>query len=400
MPNKRKAKKRRIYLDHAATTPIDSRVIRLVAQVMSDVYGNPASLHVEGRAAKKALEDARSSVARLLSARASEIVFTSGGTEANNLALLGIIESWITAHPGEKPHLITSTIEHSSILEVAKHLESRGVEVTYIKPTEDGLIDSRSVRDALRPNTVLVSIMYANNEIGTIQPIREIAKVIRRFRTDNNQSLPYFHTDAAQAAGYLSLDTTKLGVDFITIDGAKIYGPKGVGALYARRGEELSPQIIGGGQESGLRSGTENVALIAGFARSLELCESMKARETLRLTMLRDYFVKKILEIPGTSINGTVSERLPNNISVCIKGLDAEFAVYQLDERGIAVSSASTCMSLKEDSYSYVVEEIGRRECKSSSLRFSLGRRTSKSDINICIKALKEVLLIQRGALN
>lgn len=392
--------RKRIYLDYAATTPTDPKVVQVVSRVMRQVGGNPASLYEEGRTAKKTLEDERISIANSMRAHPDEIIFTSGGTESNNLAIFGSIESlWRPGvHAAWTPglHIVTTTIEHSSVLEPIRKLEREGLKVTYLKPNKEGLIEPKSVRDALQPNTALVSIMYANNEIGTIQPIKDIAKVIRHFCKEHNQSLPYFHTDAAQAAGYLSLDTLKLGVDLMTIDGGKIYGPKGVGLLFKKRGVNLLPLMVGGGQESGLRSGTENVALIAGLAKAFVLNERMKEREVVRITKLRDYFIKHLLELPGASLNGSVTERLPNNVSVCFKDLDAEFAVYRLDERGVAVSSASTCMNLKEDSYSYVVEEIGKSECRASSLRFSLGRSTTQKDISICLKALKEVLLMQK----
>ena len=383
-------KQRRIYLDYAGATPIDKEVLKVTSLVQKEFHGNPSSLHREGRDAKKIMEDARIKIAGLMSAHPDEIIFTSGGTEANKREREGGGEK------RRKKKRRKRKIEKGVVCEQIRKLEREGAEVTYLKPDNQGLIDPKSLRDALRPNTVLVSIIYANNEIGTIEPVKDIAKVVRHFRTEHKQSLPYFHTDAAQAACYLSLDTTKLGFDLITIDGGKIYGPKSTGILYKKRSVELLPQMLGGGQERGLRSGTENVSLVTGLAKALEINEKLKARESVRVGKLRDYFIKKLIEISGASINGTISERLPNNVSVCIKSLDAEFAVYQLDERGIAVSSASTCMNLKEDSYSYVVEEIGRSDCKSSSLRFSLGRSTSKSDIDICLRALKEVLLMQR----
>ena len=392
-------KQKRIYLDYGATTPLDSAVLKVIEQSFKNCYGNPASLHEEGRYAKKVLEDARASIAQALFAAPSEIIFTGGGTESNNLALLGLIESFKKTHPDVVPHVITTSIEHSSVLETLKKIEGSGAEVTYIKPTPDGLIDPKELREALRPTTLLISVMYANNEIGTILPLGDIAKVARHFRNEKksvyNIRAPYLHTDAAQALQYLDVNTAKLGFDLMSLDSGKIYGPKGVGALYIKRGTPVSAQSIGGGQETGLRSGTENVPLIVGFAKAVEINEKMKAKESVRVSNLRDYFIKKLLSIPGTTLNGGTKDRLPNNVSICLEGLDAEFAVYQLDKRGIAVSSASTCMSLKEDSYSYVVEEIGKGDCKASSLRFSLGRTTTKKDIDVCIKALLEILSVQ-----
>lgn len=388
---RKKVQKRRVYLDFAATTPIDPKVAAVLFKALK-TYGNPSSLHAEGREAKAVLESSRKTVANMLNARAEEIIFTAGGTEANNLALKGIVGT--SGVP--TPHVVTSTIEHSSVLEVCRELEKKGTEVTYVKPQANGVIDPKDIRDALKENTVLVSVMYANNEIGTIQPIKEIAKVIRSFRQTLSSkhsalSFPYFHTDACQAANYLSLDTISLGVDLMTLDAGKIYGPKGVGALYIKKGTQIETQVFGGGQESGLRSGTENVALIAAFALALQITEKIKVGESGRLIKLRDYFEKNLLLLEGATRNGG-GERLPNIISICFERLDAEFAVYQMDERGIALSSASTCMNNKEDSYSYVVEEIGKPECKSSSLRFSMGRTTTKKEIDVCLKALKEVL--------
>jgi len=396
---KQKRKTARIYLDYGATTPLDPVVLKVIDESFKNCFGNPASLHEEGRYAKKVLEDARASIAHVFFASPSEIIFTGGGTESNNLALLGLIESFKKTYPEVTPHVITTTIEHSSVLETLKKIESNGVEVTYLKPTADGLIDPKELREALRPTTLLISIMYANNEIGTILPLGDIAKVVRHFRNEKksvyNMRAPYLHTDAAQALQYLDVNTAKLGFDLMSLDSGKIYGPKGVGALYIRRGTPVSGQSIGGGQEAGLRSGTENVPLIAGFAKAIQINEKMKAKESVRISGIRDYFIKKLLLIPGTTLNGSAKDRIPNNVSVCIEGLDAEFAVFQLDKRGISVSSASTCMSLKEDSYSYVVEEIGKGNCRASSLRFSLGRGTTKKDIDTCLKALLEILSVQ-----
>ena len=300
----------------------------------------------------------------------------------------------------KKLHIIVSSIEHSSVLETAKKLEAQGVDVSYVKPDKDGIINPSDIRDELRDNTVLVSVMYANNEIGTIEPITEIAKVIRHYRNEKKniirEDAPFFHTDASQAANYLSLDILKLNVDMITIDSGKIYGPKGVGVLVIKRHVPILEQMIGGGQENSRRSGTENIVSIVGFVKAFEITQKTKEKESKRLVILRDYFIKKLLQIPNITINGSVLNRLPNNISVCIEDIDAEFAVYQLDERGVSCSSASTCMNLKEDSFSYVVREISEvKNCSTSSLRFSLGRTTTKKDIDFCLKSLKEVILKQ-----
>ncbi|MES2060176.1 MAG: cysteine desulfurase family protein [Patescibacteria group bacterium] len=386
---------KRIYLDYASATPLDPRVFVRMRSIESKVHANPDSLYKEGREAKKVLEEARKISAEILRARPSEIIFTSGATESNNLAILGVFSRIKNAH------IITSTIEHKSILEPIRHLESLGAGVTYIHPNADGVISPKDISKALRPETALVSIGYANSEIGTIQPIAEIAKEIRHFR-----KLPHvghvgvvFHTDATQAANYLSLDVQKLGVDLLTLNSPKVYGPAGIGALYIKKGTKINPITFGGGQESGMRSGRELPLLASGFAEALKIADKEREKESKRLTKLRDYFFKKILEIDTEiKINGDRENRLPNNVNICVKDLDAEFAVYQMDERGIACSSASTCTNLSEDSISYVVEEIKPAEnCAASSLRFSLGRYTTKSEIDVCLKSLKDVILKQQN---
>lgn len=409
----------RVYLDYASATPLDPQVLRAMHETLG-FFANPASLYEEGRKAKEISDKARKTVATVLRAVPSEIIFTSGGTEANNLAIFGAIDYFSKINPNTKPHIIVSTIEHSSVLEAVKKLkEEKGTEVSFIKPDKGGIINLKDIRSALKKNTALISVMYANNEIGTIEPIIEIAKVIRHFKKAKSlpdllrkskqasyklkaksfpASFPLFHTDAAQATNYLSLDVLKLGVDLMTLDASKFYGPKGMGVLFARKNIPLLPQIVGGGQENNLRSGTENLSSIIGFAKALQIAEKIKAKESKRQEVLRDYFVGKLSKLPGATINGSMQNRLPNNISVCINGLDAEFAVFQLDNRGIAASSASTCMNLKEDSYSYVVEELGKIGCSRSSLRFSLGRNTAKKDIDNCLKALKEVVFKQLGS--
>jgi cysteine desulfurase len=284
-----------------------------------------------------------------------------------------------------KPHIITTNIEHPGILEVCKYIEREGGEVSYIEVDENGLVYPEAITKALKPTTILVSVMLANNEIGTIQPIRDIARVIHEYKQKNNLELPYFHCDASQAANYLDLSFQKLGVDMMTLDASKIYGPKGIGLLAARRLVPLEPIIFGGGQEKGIRSGTENVPAIVGFAEALMIAQNQKEKESERLTALRDYFFDEVIKIsPNVSINGDRKKRLPNNVNICVEGLDAEFAVLKLDHEGIASSSASSCMNLSENSYSYVIEALekarknGQKMCRESSLRFSLGRGTTK----------------------
>lgn len=385
MPNTK-----RIYLDHAATTPEDKRVVEVVRKASAETYGNPSSLHQEGVLARKVLETGRKSIADILCVRRDEIVFTSGGTESNNIAIFGAVND------PQKAHIIVSRIEHPSVLECVRELERRGAAVTYVPVDSDGLVSPKSVEDALRENTVLVSIMYANNEIGTIQPIAEIAKVIRRFREAKSHSSsvichPLLHTDACQATNYLPMSVLKLGVDLMTFNASKIYGPKGVGALFVKQGVKLAPHIFGGGQERGLRSGTENVSAIAGFAEAMRVAEKMKEKESARLVKLRDFFIHEILtKIPDTVLNGSAAERLPNNVNISFLGMDAEEIVIGLDARGIAVSTGSACANIAgEGKVSHVVLALdGDRIRAMGSVRFTLGRGTKKGDIEHTVKTL------------
>lgn len=396
---KRNKSQHRIYLDYASATPMSHEVRESIKDCI-DCFANPGSLYSEGRVVSDMIRDARNTVAGVLGCKPSNVIFTSGATESNNLAIRGVLDAFFIEFPGEVPHIITSAIEHSAVLEVLKQLKPRDVQVTIIPVSESGVISTKDLRDALRPHTILVSLMYANNEIGTIQPIKEFSHAIRKYKNSHTSKyspeFPLFHTDASQAANYLDLNTQSLGVDMMSLDGGKIYGMKGTGCLFKSSFQRFSPQIVGGGQEFGLRAGTENVLAIRSFAEALSTTQSLRIKESKRLTLLREYFIDKLLQIPGTSLNGSREQRLPNNISVCIKGIDAEFVLYCLDENGVACSSASTCMNNKEDSYSYVVKAVRPNDsCEKSSLRFSLGRATTKRDINDCIRILTSVLKLQ-----
>lgn len=384
--------KNRIYLDFASTTPCDPKVLKAMLPYLGGSFANPASLYAEGVEMKKVVAKARKTVADTLFAHPEEIIFTGSGTESNNLAILGV-HAKLLEKGVKKPHYITSAIEHASVLEVFKHLEHNGASVTYILPGEDGIIDPRDLKKALTPSTALVSLMYVNNEIGTIQPIKEFAKVIRHHKKFNPDSHILFHTDASQAANYLNLNVEQLGVDLMTLDASKIYGPKGVGMLYKKRRVTLTPVTFGGGQENGLRSGTENVAGIVGFATALELVQGDKEKESKRLTALRDKTIKNILTtFKGSTLNGHSTERLPNNINICFPKLDAEFAVLQLDARGIMCSSVTSCKNISFDSSSYVIEALQKEDCSRSSLRISLGRTTTSEHLSSLIKSLKEII--------
>lgn len=385
--------KKQIYLDHAATTYVDERVLEAMQPYFGAEFGNPSSLYALGRRAKDAIDDARARIAAILKCKADEIVFTGSGTESDNLAIFGIARAH-AAEEGKKGHIITSSIEHHAVIHSIEALEKEGFEVTKVPVGEDGIVDPKDVRDALRPETVLVSIMYANNEIGTVQPIAEIGKIIKEYREEKKQTknfelgtwnlgLPYFHTDACQAAGALNLDVHHLGVDLLTFNGSKIYGPKGIGALYVKRGVRLKPLVYGGGQEKGLRSGTENTALIIGLAKALEIAEADRERESARLAGLRDYFIAELQKrVPKTVLNGHAAKRLPNNINVSILDVEGEAVLLYFDNEGIAVSTGSACTSTTLDP-SHVILALGvPYEYAHGSIRFTLGRKTTKEELD------------------
>ncbi|MCK9351878.1 MAG: cysteine desulfurase family protein [Candidatus Paceibacterota bacterium] len=394
-------KNKRIYLDHAATTPIDPRVLSAMQKTEKSIFGNPSSIHKEGVAAKREVESARKQVAENIGAQPDEVIFTSGGTESNNLAIFGMIASREgEAGRGWFPHIIVSSIEHTSILECARELEKRGAEVTYLPVGANGIVSVKSVSEAIKENTVLVSVMYANNEVGTIQPITEIAKAIRlkTIRQPADLKLktrPLFHTDACQATNYLDMNVLRLGVDMMSFNASKIYGPKGVGALFVKRGIKLSPILFGGGQENGIRNGTENIAGIRGFAEAMNIAEKMKAKESARLMKLRDLFIKEVLhKIPGTVLNGDAEDRLPNNANFSFPDLDGEEIVIQLDARGIAASTGSACANISSDGkISHVLMAIsGDKTFARGGVRFTLGRNTTKEDITRTIKELSVII--------
>lgn len=399
----------RVYLDNASTTQISKEVKKAMDKYMVEEFGNPNSIHKMGVEAKNAVEGARKIVASIFNSHPDEVIFNSGGTEGNNTAIFGAFNH--LRKNGAKysdMRAITTNIEHSSVLECFKELERRGVAVDYAPVGENGIVDPMTIKKLLRPETVLVSVMYANNEIGTIQLIKEIAKVIRDFKKSlpptsfffpqpktynlKPKTFPLFHADACQAPLFINLNTQELGVDLMTIDGQKIYGPKGIGALFIKRGVSIEPIIFGGGQEGGLRSGTENVPLIVGLAKALEIAGKNKTKNAERLSKLRDHFIKKIEEkIPQAVLNGDRIQRLPNNINISIIGIDPEFIVLQLDEKGIICSTKSAC--LKDESASYVIEALGRdKKYAQSSFRFSLGLEITKKDLDYVLKILTELI--------
>lgn len=373
---------KRIYLDHAATTYMDPKVRESMKPYWEENFGNPSSIYEEGREAKRAISNARLKVAEVLNARPDEIIFTSGGTESDNIAILGLARSY----KNKGNHIITSKIEHHAVLDSCKKLEKEGFEISYIDVDKDGILDLKQFKSALKYETILVSIMYANNEIGSIQPIKEIAKIIR-----NHKAI--LHTDAVQAPSYLDLNVLKLGVDLMTLNGSKIYGPKGVGLLYKKRGSKIEPLVYGGGQEAGLRSGTENVAGIVGFAKAIELAQKDKEKESERLIKLRDYFIEEILKtLPKSQLNGSQKDRLPNNVNISIMGIEGEAMVLYLDAKGVACSTGSACTSdILEPSH--VIKAIKTPDDYAhGSLRFTMGKKTTKADIDYLLKVLPEVI--------
>ncbi len=395
--------KKNIYFDYAGATPIDSKTAKIVDFFERRFFANPSAIHADGVKVRNIIEDCRGKIAKLINAHNDEIIFTGSGTESDALAILGVIRGWRIKNKDKIPHILTTKIEHPAVLENCRILESLGeAEVTYISVDKNGIINLEELEDSLKENTVLVSVMYANNEIGTIQPIQEIAKIIRHFKKLKNLSLPLFHTDACQAMNYLYTDNIeKLGVDLMTFNSSKIYGPKGVGVLYKKRNIELCPIYSGGGQEFGLRSGTESVSLISGFSFMFEVVNKIKQKESERLIKIRDYGIEKLLALSGISgykiiLNGDKNKRLPNNINISILGISSELLVIELSAMGIFVSEKSACKS-DDSSKSYVIDAI-RKVCsrkgkeEDGSLRISLGRGTKKSDIDYLLKSINKIL--------
>ncbi len=382
--------KRRIYLDFAATTPIDPKVLQAMAPYLKGVFGNPSSAHWFGQHTRAAIEKARGIVSSFLNARPQEIIFTSGATEANNLAIQGVIRSQISNIKFQKPHIVTSQIEHESVLSPCEQLEQEGIaEVTYVPVDKEGLVWVEDVKNAVKENTALVSIVYANSEIGTVQPIAEIGAMIRELKTKNYKLKTVFHTDAVQAAQFLDCNVQKLKADLLTISSHKIYGPKGAGALYVRDRVSLAPLISGGGQEQGLRSGSENVAAIVGMGAAIEEMRNPKSKiRNIQIRQLRDQLVRGILKnVKGTELTGSNAKRLVNNIHLLVKGVEGRDMVIALDQKGIAVSSGSAC-SEKNQEPSHVLLALGYSlQEASSGVRITLGKDTTKEEILKCMKA-------------
>jgi cysteine desulfurase len=374
-----------IYLDYAATTPIDPKVSKAMLPYLKGDYGNPSSIHYLGQRAKEAIEESRQKLADFLGCSSAEIVFTGSATEANNLAIFGLIKPYLSKE--KKRHIVTTQIEHHAVLEPCKELEDQGVAVTYLPVDKEGLVNIDDVKKTIMPETVLVSIMYANNEVGTIQPIAEIGRLLKE-KSQKLKTKIFFHTDAVQAVNYLDCNVDRLGVDLLTLSSHKIYGPKGIGALFIRKGVPITPIIYGGGQENNLRSGTENVAGIVGFGAAIEQVKRRRSQVRI-IKKLRDKLIGRILkDIPNSKLNGSLEKRLPNNVNFSFKGAEGEAIVIALDQRGIAVSTGSACSSRSLEP-SHVLMALGLSEEEAhTSLRISLGRFTAEKEIDKFLKVL------------
>ena len=376
-----------IYADHAATTAMSEAAIDAMTRCMREYYGNPSSLYRIGQQAKEVLEQAREDIASVIHAEPKEIVFTSGGSEADNQA---IRSAALAGKQKGKNHIISTAFEHHAVLHTLEQLKTEGFEVTLLPVHENGVVLAEEVEAALRPETALVTVMYANNEIGTIQPIREIGALCRARQV-------LFHTDAVQAAGPLAIDVQAENIDYLSASAHKFHGPKGVGFLYARRGVPLLPLINGGAQEKGKRAGTENLPGVVGMAAALKETVAERDQEAVRLTALRDRLIAGLSEIPHSALNGDAEKRLPGNVSFCFEGIEGESLLLLLDEKGISASSGSACTSGSLDP-SHVLLAIGRvHDVAHGSLRLTLGRENTPEDVEYIISAVRDVVSYLRS---
>lgn len=380
-----------VYLDYASTTPTDPRVVSAMEPYWNENYGNPSSLYKIGLKSKNALISARQTVAEFLNCQPDEIYFTGSGTESINMAIKGVIFA-----KKEKAHIITSLIEHHAVLNACSRMNNLGHELSILPVDADGFVNVKDLASAIQDNTALVTVMMANNEIGTIEPIAELGSYIQKLNKEREAkglSRIYFHTDACQAAGLLDIDVQKLHVDLLTINSSKIYGPKGTGALFMKKGTIITPLIDGGGQEKNLRSGTENVPGIIGFATALKLVQKDKEKEVARLTKLRDYLIKEIgQKISKTILNGHPTKRLANNVNMSIMDIEGEALLLYLDEVGVQASTGSACTSSTLEP-SHVIRALGcPYEVAHGSLRFTLGKHTTKADLDYLMSKLPKIV--------
>ena len=369
---------RRVYLDNNATTPVLPEVIEAMRPYFGERFGNASSIHHHGQETRAAVERARAAVAALLGCLASEVVFTSGGTEADNLAIFGLARS------GD--HIVTSTIEHHAVLNTCKHLADEGCEVTYLPVDGRGLIDPADVKRAIRPNTKLITTMFANNETGVVQPVAEIGKIAA-------EADVYFHTDAVQAAGKISIDVNQIGCDVLTISGHKIHGPQGVGALFVRKGTQLEPMLYGGSHERSRRAGTENVPGIVGLGKAAELVRAgLEGGDDLKMAAARDRLERELLGVEATGLNGDGAPRVPNTTNIYFDGIEGEALVIALDLKGLAVSTGAACSSGAIEP-SHVLIAMGMRSDRAkASIRFSLGKQNNPDDVDFALEVIPETV--------
>lgn len=400
---------KKVYLDYGATTPVDKKVLEAMLPYFSDKFGNAMSVHSFGQVALEAVDKARKNVADFFGAEAGEIVFTSGATESNNLVIKGVLKAYYSKveNKNTKPHIITTAFEHHCVLDACKTAGKEGLaEITFVKPEKNGIIKVEDIKKAIKPNTILVSVMYVNNEIGTIQSIVEIGKMIRKQNvkreTRNDTSFMLhasrfailFHTDATQAVNYFDCNVNKLGVDFLSMSAHKIYGPKGIGALYIRKGSNIKSVQDGGGQEWGKRAGTHNIPGIVGLAQALAEVKSKKSKvKNKEIFFLRNYLIEKILkEVSGVKLNGSKIKRSPNNANFSFKNVEGESLILMLDMEGIAASTGSACSSGSLEP-SHVLLSLGMKaEQAHGSLRLTLGKYTTKKEIEYTVSKLKNVV--------
>ena len=377
-----------VYMDHAGTTPLAPEVLRAMTPYFTELYGNPSSIHSVGQEARYALDQARERVAGVLNCRPREVVFTSGGTESDNAAIVGVA----SALQGTGNHIVTSSVEHHAVLHTCQHLESQGFDVTYLPVDSNGVVQAEAVQRAITERTTLVSIMYANNEIGVVNPIPEIAKVVKQ-RADEFSRTILFHTDAVQAAGYLDLNVKRLGVDLLSLSGHKFHGPKGTGVLFIRRGAPFLPYLLGGGQERERRSGTENIPGIVGLSAALDAANAQRDETSRHCAAMRDRIVAQVLErVPGSRLNGHPTQRLPNNANFSFPGVEGEPILLGLDMAGIAASSGSACSSGSLEP-SHVLLALGQSaEVARGSLRLTLGKDNTEEQVDYLLDVLVDLV--------
>ena len=371
----------RVYLDYNATTPVEPAVLDAMLPYFSAEFGNASSIHTPGQRARAAVETAREQVAALIGAKPQEIVFTSGGTESDNHAIFGVVSSSATSS-SPRPHVVTTFVEHEAVLNACQALEKQGISVTYLAVDQDGLIDPQHLQEALRPETVLITIMHANNELGTIQPLEQIGSIAK-------EADVYFHTDAVQSAGKIPIDVNQLQLDLLSLSGHKLYAPKGIGALYIRSGTRLQQLLYGGHHQRGFRPGTESVAGIVGMGKAAEMARSSLANDAKRLSALRNELEHGLLHrIPHSRINGGSAPRIPNTTNIMFSGIEGEALVIAFDLKGLACSVGAACSSgAVEPSHVLTAIGLSQEEAK-SSLRFSLGRHTTRADIDFALQVI------------